>query len=57
MVYKTLFVMISVLIFLRPHPDFIDSFLATYLADLIIISIILFNFLIIKKNIYPKHRI
>lgn len=56
MIYKILFSLISILIFLRPHFTFVHPILSVYMADIIIIGIILFSILIIKINIYPKHR-
>lgn len=47
--------MTSILIFLRPHLDFVPGAMTVYLADLIIIVIILLSFFIIKVKVYSRH--
>lgn len=54
--YKNLFLVVTLLIFLRPHFDFTSPFLATYFGDLIIIGILLYSVLLLKLQIYASHK-
>lgn len=56
-IYKTLFILISILILLRPHFNFTNSILTVYMFDIIIIGIISFSLLIIKIHIKQKHKV
>ena len=54
---KILLVITSILFFLRPHPDFLGFFVATYLGDLTMFSIMVYSLLVIPKKIYYKHKL
>lgn len=51
MIYKNLFVLVSILIFLRPHFDFGPEVLSVYLADLAIVGLFFVSVIILKIKI------